>query len=112
MHLLHSEVMRWFRGQAVKRYDFVGTRVGPPGGFEQEGSKIFKKRFGGRLVDAYMWKFRMPRLAFLSYNVAVRLRTGGDIVDQEAKRLARGMDQGTRQSHALGDCVGSGACST
>ena len=111
MHLLHSEVIRWFRGQGVKRYDFVGIRVGSPGGSEREGSKIFNKRFGGRFVDAYMWKFPMPRHAFLSYNVAVRLRTGGDIVDQ-AKSLARAMDQGARQSHALGDCVGSGACST
>ncbi len=83
MNLLHWEAIRLFRGLGVKRYDFVGVRINPKPGSKQEGLKLFKERFGGRLVQGHMWKYPFHPLKYFVYGLAVRLRRGGDIVDQE-----------------------------
>lgn len=88
MNLLHWEAIRLFRALAVKRYDFVGVRINPQPGSKQEGLKMFKERFGGRLMQGYMWKYPFHPLKYFAYGLAVRLRRGGDIVDQEFVRLA------------------------
>lgn len=88
MNLLHWEAIRLFRGLGVKRYDFVGVRINPEPGSKQEGLKMFKERFGGRLIQGYMWKYSFHPLKYFVYGLAIRLRRGGDIVDQELTRLA------------------------
>jgi len=87
MNLLHWEAMRYFRGLGSRLYDFVGVRINPEKGSKQEGLLQFKKRFGGRLVQGYMWKYPLHRLKFFSYGLAARLRSGGDIVDAERHKL-------------------------
>jgi hypothetical protein len=86
MNLLHWEAMRQFRGLGVKQYDFVGVRLNPEKESKQEGLKMFKERFGGRLHQGYMWKIPLRHPKYLAYNLAVRWLRGGDIVDQERKR--------------------------
>ena len=83
MNLLHWEAIRLFRSLGVKRYYFVGVRINPAPGSKQEGLKMFKERFGGQLKQGYMWKHSFHPLKFFAYGLAVRLRRGGDIVDQE-----------------------------
>ena len=87
MHLLHWEAMRLFRGLGVKRYDFVGVRIDPEKGSKQEGLLTFKERFGGQLVQGYIWKCALRPLPYRLYGLAAQLRTGGDIVDHERRRL-------------------------
>ena len=87
MNLLHWEAIRVFRGLGVKRYDFVGVRLNPEKGSKQEGLMRFKERFGGRLVQGYMWKYPFHPLKYFIYGLAVRLRRGGDIVDQERHKV-------------------------
>jgi hypothetical protein len=89
MHLLQWEVMLRFRALGVARYDFVGVRIQPEEGSKQDGLRMFKERFGGRLVKGYMWKCPLRPLKYHLYNVAARFRSGGDIVDQEVCRLDR-----------------------
>jgi lipid II:glycine glycyltransferase (peptidoglycan interpeptide bridge formation enzyme) len=86
MNLLTWEAMRSFRAEGVKRYDFVGTRINPEPGSKQEGLKMFKERFGGDLMQGYMWKCSIAPFKYLAYNLASRLLRGGDIVDQERNR--------------------------
>lgn len=86
MNLLHWEAIRQFRGLGVKRYDFVGVRINPEKGSKQEGLMMFKQRFGGQLVQGYMWKYPLHPLKFAVYSMAVRWLRGGDIVDQERGR--------------------------
>lgn len=86
-NLLHWEAIRQFRGLGVKRYDFVGVRSNPEKGSKQEGLMMFKQRFGGQLVQGYMWKYPLHRLKFAAYSIMVRLLRGGDIVDIEHHKL-------------------------
>jgi len=88
MNLLHWEAIRHFRALGVQRYDFVGVRIDPEKGSKQEGLKMFKSRFGGRLAQGYIWKCSLRPLKSAAYSVAVRLLKGGDIVDQERHKLA------------------------
>lgn len=88
MNLLHWEAIRHFRALGVKRYDFVGVRIDPEKGSKQEGLKMFKERFGGRLAQGYMWKYSLRPVKSMAYSLAVRMLRGGDIVDQEHHKLS------------------------
>jgi hypothetical protein len=51
---------------------------------------MFKERFGGTLVQGYLWKFGYRPVKYFLYNLAARWRRGGDIVDQERHKLTDG----------------------
>jgi len=87
MHLLFWEAIRQFRAMGIKHFNFQGARINPEQGSKQEGIMTFKKRFGGRLVQGYMWKYSFRPLKSIVYSVAVRILKGGDIVDQEHHKL-------------------------
>ena len=87
MHLLHWEAMRRFRQMGVKQFDFQGVRIDPEEGSKQEGILNFKRRFGGRLLQGYVWKYAFRPIKSAAYDVAVRLFKGGDIVDVERHKL-------------------------
>jgi len=89
MNLLQWEAIRWFRELGVKHYDFVGARINPEKGSKQDGLRMFKERFGGRLLQGYMWKLPLNPLKYRVYALAVRLLRGGDIVDQEVRRFPK-----------------------
>lgn len=86
-NLIHWEAIRTFRNRGVKRYDFVGVRIDPPEGSKQEGLMQYKQRFGGQLLQGYMWKYPIRPLQYAVYNLAVRHLRSGDIVDQERHKL-------------------------
>jgi FemAB family len=86
-NLLHWEAIRLFRDLRVKRYDLVGVRINPEKGSKQEGLMTFKERFGGQLVQGYIWKYAFRPLKYFLYRVAAQVRSGGDIVDNEHHKL-------------------------
>jgi hypothetical protein len=86
MHLLHWEAILRFRKMGVRHFNFQGVRINPEEGSKQEGLLNFKRRFGGRLVQGFMWKYSLKSLQWALYSTAVRLK-GGDIVDQEQHKL-------------------------
>lgn len=86
-HLLHWEAIRRFRELGVRRYDFVGARINPDAGSKQDGIRMFKERFGGQLLQGYIWKLSLNPITFAFYSLAVRVLRGGDIVDQERRRF-------------------------
>ncbi len=83
MHLLLWEAFRQFQALGVRKFNFTGVRIDPEKGSKQEGILNFKMRFGGDLIQGYMWKYPLNALKFAAYSVAVRLWLGGDIVDAE-----------------------------
>jgi hypothetical protein len=89
MHLLHWEAIRQFRAMGVKHFDFQGVRIKPDKGSKQEGIMHYKQGFGGKLVQGYLWKYSFRPLKSAAYSVAVRFLMGGDIVDQEHRKLVR-----------------------
>lgn len=86
-NLLHWDAIKNFREMGVERYDFVGTRINPEKGSKQEGLQMYKQRFGGRLVQGFMWKYPISSVKFAIYSQTVRILRGGDIVDAERHKL-------------------------
>ena len=89
MHLLMWQAMLELRALGVKQFNFTGVRIDPEKGSKQEGILTFKMRFGGTLVQGYMWKYSFRPVKFAAYSLAVRLLRGGDIVDIERHKLGR-----------------------
>jgi hypothetical protein len=87
MHLLHWEAIRKFRELGVKRFDFQGVRINPDKGSKQEGISNYKQGFGGDLIQGFLWKYPLCPLKSIAYSLAVRWLRGGDIVDQEHRKL-------------------------
>lgn len=87
-NLLQWEAIRRCRDLEVCRYDFFGGRVEPEKGSKIEGIMKFKERFGGEWIQGYMWKYAFRPLRNCLYSLAVRIRSGGDVVDQESHKLA------------------------
>lgn len=85
--LIYWEAIRLFQKLGVQRYDFVGARIDPEKGSKQEALSSFKKRFGAKLKQGYMWKYPLHPLKYRLYCLAARLRSGGDIVDAERHKL-------------------------
>ncbi len=85
--LLYWEAIRQFKAMGIRTFDFVGTRINPEKGSKQEALGSFKKRFGTTLKRGYIWKSPLRTLPFRLYNLAVRLRGQGDIVDAERHKL-------------------------
>jgi len=87
MKLLLWEAIRQFRNYGIRTVDFYGARINPPKGSKQEGINLMKKHLGASLSEGFMWKYPIRPWRALAYSLGVRLLRGGDIVDQEGKRL-------------------------
>jgi hypothetical protein len=85
MHLLRWEAIRTFNALGVRCFNNSGSRVDPEHGSKQEGLNSFKSRFGGTFVRGFTWKYPLHPFRYRLYNLAVKLRTGGDVVDQERR---------------------------
>jgi len=86
--LLYWEAIKYFKKMGVNKYDFVGTRINPEKGSKQEALSIFKKHFGCKLVEGYIWKYPLRPAKYHLYNLAAKIRTGGDIVDAEKHKMS------------------------
>ena len=91
--LLYWEAMRQFRQAQVRRFDFVGARIRPEPGTKHEGINALKRRLGSSLTQGYIWKYPLRPLQYRLYCAAVRLRSGGDIVDAERHKLEPAVEQ-------------------
>ncbi len=90
MKMLQWEAIRLFKQLGVQRFDLVGARINPQKGSKQEGIMLFKQYLGGNLRQGYIWKFPFCSLKYFLYFLAARVRSGGDIVDQERHKLRSG----------------------
>lgn len=86
MHALLWESLLYFQKRGVRKFNFTGVRINPEKGSKQEGILNFKMRFGGSLVQGYIWKYSFNRLKFAAYSVARRLWLGGDVFDSERQK--------------------------
>ena len=86
-NLLQWEAIRQFRELGVRFYDFFGARIEAEKGSKIEGIMKFKERFGGKFIQGYMWKYPFHPLKYFFYTLAARVRSNGDVVDQERHKL-------------------------
>jgi len=56
MDYLQWELIKKLKRNGAKKYDFVGARLSNVTGTKLEGIQNFKKRFGGELMQGYLWK--------------------------------------------------------
>jgi hypothetical protein len=91
MHLLQWEAIRQFHSMGVKRFNFTGVRINPEKGSKQEGIMNFKLRFGGKLVQGYIWKYSFNPLKFAAYSVAVRLLWRDEVLQYRPAREVEGV---------------------
>ena len=54
-NLMHWEVLKDLKKQGVGMFDFFGVRPNSPKGSKYEGLYRYKERFGGELVEGFMW---------------------------------------------------------
>jgi len=93
-HLLFWEMIKDVKMGGKKYFDFVGARINPAPGSKQEKIQLFKKHFGGTLVQGFLWKIPISKIKYYFFRITVRTlyfikfkRYKGDIIDQEIKRL-------------------------
>jgi hypothetical protein len=101
--LLYWEAIRFFKQLGVQRYDFVGARIDPEKGSKEEALSLFKRRFGAKLKQGYIWKYRLRPVKSLAYTLGIRFLRGGDNVDLERHKMARFAEAGRDRSEASND---------
>jgi hypothetical protein len=92
--LLYWEAIKHFKHLGIRKYDFAGARINPEKGSKQEALCLLKRHFGAGLIRGYMWKYPLKPFKYLLYNLAAKLRSGGDIVDAEKHKLIEGRKLG------------------
>jgi hypothetical protein len=88
-NLLHWEAMKYMKNNGVHRYSFVGARINEDEGSKYHGIQRFKERFGGELIQGFMfksvfksWKYRLYcGMLFLKNNKGRRYPV--DPIEQE-----------------------------
>jgi len=95
-HLLVWQSIKDAKISGVKYFDFVGARINPTPGSKQEGIQSFKRHFGGELYKGFLWKMPINKFKYKFYELFVRTyfflrgkKYGGDIIDQELKKVKR-----------------------
>lgn len=93
MNLLQWKAILKMKERGVMLYDFVGARIHPISGSKYEGIQRFKSRFGGELIQGYLWKMPINSFKYNIYKFLVNLRSRLkgqirvlDIIDQETDK--------------------------
>ena len=96
-HTGSGNLLQWraildMKAQGVKKYSFVGCRINEDENSKYHGIQRFKERFGGELVQGYMFKIDFNPLMRKLFNMVVSLRGFAsthkylpfkDVIDQE-----------------------------
>ena len=84
-NLLQWEIMLWLKQQGVKKYSFVGCRINEDESSKYHSIQRFKERFGGDLIQGYMFKCVCNKMMFKIFRLIMHLRgsSGVDAIDQE-----------------------------
>lgn len=89
MNLLHWIAMKDMKEWGVKQYNFVGCRIGVQSGSKLDGIQRFKERFGGELVQGYMFKVICKPLLYWVYKEILYIKKNRgrkypiDIIEEE-----------------------------
>lgn len=96
LNLMHYRAMLDFKELDVKKYDFMGARIGVEKGSKIEGIQRFKSRFGGELEKGYLWKYiySQPKMKLMESIQKIRFQLKGqkylgDAIDQERLRCQK-----------------------
>lgn len=84
-NLLQWEIMLWLKSNGVKKYSFVGCRINEDEDSKYHGIQRFKERFGGELVQGYMFKCVCNTFMHALFLGIMKMRgaSTSDVIDQE-----------------------------
>lgn len=85
-NLLQWETMKMFKMEGVKKYSFVGCRINEDADSKYHGIQRFKERFGGDLIQGYMFRSILHPAKRKLFQLLYRLKNGSklqDIIDSE-----------------------------
>lgn len=88
-NLLHWEVIKYLKDIEVKRYSFVGCRIDVDPDSKYHSIQRFKERFGGELVQGYMFKTILNPWKYRLFHVLYKVKNRCnlmDAVDQEVDK--------------------------
>lgn len=96
-HTGSGNLLQWhaildMKAKGVRKYSFVGCRINEDENSKYHGIQRFKERFGGELVQGYMFKIVYSKWAYTLFDIIVgsssflhsgHFRRINDIIDQE-----------------------------
>lgn len=91
-NLLQWNAMLDMKANGVERFSFVGCRINEDENSKYHGIQRFKERFGGELIQGYMFKIDFNPIYHFLFNILValssfryskRFQLPKDVVDQE-----------------------------
>lgn len=91
-HLLHWQAIKDAKQNGINYFDFVGARINSLPGSKLDGIQKFKKYFGGKLFEGYLWKMPIAKCKYRFYKISIFIffiisfrRPPKDLIDQELK---------------------------
>lgn len=85
-NLLQWKLLCLYKSRGVQKYNFVGCRIGEDEDSKYHGIQRFKERFGGELVEGYMFKIVLKPMYASLWDTIYKLIKGvpaPDAIDQE-----------------------------
>lgn len=89
-NLLHWVAIKEMKKKGVLHYSFVGCRINEDRNSKYHEIQRFKERFGGKLIEGYMYKINFNPFYHFIYNILLLIKTKAllpkDAIDQEKKK--------------------------
>ena len=91
-NLLQWKALLDMKAAGVKKYSFVGCRINEDENSKYHGIQRFKERFGGELIQGYLFKIAFNKPLYRLYSLLLNMRvsmaakkftTYQDVIDQE-----------------------------
>lgn len=85
-NFMHWEVVKYLKEIGVKKYSFVGCRIGEDENSKYHNIQRFKERFGGLLVQGYMYKTILNPWKYRAFHLMYKVKNRcelTDAIDQE-----------------------------
>lgn len=83
---MHWEAVKYLKSNGVKKYSFVGCRIGEDEDSKYHSIQRFKERFGGTLEQGYMFKTVMSQWKYQLFHCLYKIKNKTvltDAIDQE-----------------------------
>lgn len=105
-NLLHWEAIKFMKDVNVKEYSFVGCRINEDMNSKYHGIQRFKERFGGELIQGYLFRYENSPYMYKLFCLAMQLRSKDksqeykDAIDQEIHKWKDIQDKQKEIPHA------------
>ena len=86
---MHWEAVKYLKSIGVKKYSFVGCRIGEDEDSKYHSIQRFKERFGGTLEQGYMFKAVMSPWKYQLFHSLYKMKNKTDLTDAIDQELPK-----------------------